>query len=179
LNLRLFDALRSRGISFAFSTELVDVKKASSGWNAVMKGARGTREEYFGDVVLAVGKRGAPWLHDLGMRIGIAFDAQPVRFGVRIEAPRSAVSNLLDVGLDPKVFLRTGSHKTKLHCFCDGGELLALDYDGVRVLGGHSSESLKTPWTNFGVLTEGAPLPGRDTASTALRLLGPFTARYP
>jgi uncharacterized FAD-dependent dehydrogenase len=178
LNEAIFRNLSKAGVEFRFRSRVLAVDGGRDAEWVVSFEQDGQIQRCPSDfVVFAPGKRGSRWMKQVGDALRLEFEPQPVRLGVRIETERRAVARLLGLGFDPKLYTEINGRKVKLHCFCDGGELLALDYDGVRVVGGHSACRTKTAYTSFGVLTEVWPRHGQSSRDLAEQLLASFRTK--
>lgn len=111
------------------------------------------------NLILAVGKFGAKWLHSTLARLGIAFEENRTYLGVRLEVPHASIQDLLTLSLDPKIYhIFDDGTKIKTHCFCRHGQVIAVNYEGFSQVGGHTpftennSGSPVLPNSNFAVL---------------------------
>lgn len=110
-------------------------------------------------VIVAVGKSGAPWLSRELATHGVGVMNRPVWMGVRVEVPAIATRELMATSFDPKISRTDESgRRVKTHCFCREGSVLVMKYRNSYLVGGHSrytganSGAPSTGLVNFNVL---------------------------
>lgn len=104
------------------------------------------------NLILAPGKNGANWLYEIAEGIGLRTEYNPVYMGLRIETRKKVPNSLTNLSDDPKIHMILNDVHTKIHCFCEGGQVIAVDYNGYQTVGGHSFSRRHSPNTNFSIL---------------------------
>jgi uncharacterized FAD-dependent dehydrogenase len=90
-------------------------------------------------LVLAVGKSGAPQLRRDLRTLGIPEEERATWVGVRVEVPSTSARELLELSFDPKISQQIEpGRRVKTHCFCRNGDLLIMKYRNAYLVGGHS-----------------------------------------
>jgi uncharacterized FAD-dependent dehydrogenase len=165
--------------AIACRTRCLDVRPCVDGearWEVLVDG------DYQGwlrahNVVLAPGKVGATWLSELGARLGLSRNGADPKLGLRLEGPRGFLDPLLEVTADPKLIWRgTRGAEARTHCVCFGGDVVPTGYDGLTMVGGHSTAEHGEDRSNTAVIAtggEGLPL----TADFARRFVAEVNER--
>lgn len=123
------------------------------------------------NVVLALGKVGAPREAALCAALGVELGDQRLYGGLRFEAPAAAVKPLFGLTKDPKYSLSfPDGTKIKTHCATDHGEVLTLRYSDLPLAGGHSYSGARTDRSGFSILWDGID-PGESSYETALAMM--------
>lgn len=104
------------------------------------------------NLILAPGKNGANWLYRMAEDVGIKTEYNPVYVGLRIETAKNEDNALTKLSDDPKIHMFLDGQHMKTHCFCEGGYVVAVDYNGYKTISGHSFSQRKSKNTNFNVL---------------------------
>lgn len=129
------------------------------------------------NVVLAPGKVGASWLSELGGRLGLSRVGADPKLGVRLEGPRGFLDPLLEVTADPKLIWHgERGAEARTHCVCFGGDVVPTGYDGLTMVGGHSTAEHGEDRSNTAVIATG----GEDlrlTADLAKKFVGEVNDR--
>lgn len=110
------------------------------------------------NVVLAPGKVGASWLVEVGRDLGLRRDEAVPKIGFRLEGAKEFLSPLLKVATDPKV-IWSGSDgvEVRTHCVCYGGDVVAADYHGLTLVGGHSTSAHTKDRSNSAIIATAGP----------------------
>lgn len=171
--LRLRSLIELAGVSIESEAELLDLSLARSGEKvAMVRTHQGVERIRAKNVVLAMGKIGAPREAEICRRLGVDLIDQPLYAGLRFEAAAEAVAPLFALSKDPKYSLPLpDGSKIKTHCASEHGEVLALSYAGLPLAGGHNYSNVETGRSGFSVLWNGMET-GPDSYETALEIMG-------
>ncbi len=154
--------LSARGVAIITQCELLSLTNGNGYVKRAEVAIRGEiRTVRARQVVLALGKVGAPAERDICAKLGVASASRPMFVGVRVETSAEAARPLFALAKDPKYSLRfRDGSRIKTHCASDGGQVLALHYDGLPVAGGQSFHDLFSGRSSFSILWDGIPLDG-------------------
>jgi uncharacterized FAD-dependent dehydrogenase len=126
--------------------------------------------------ILAMGKMGAPEQAAICASLSIPRFPSPMYAGVRLETNSRHLQSFFRVAKDPKYSLRfTDGSKIKTHCASEGGEVLALNYSGLPLAGGHNFYDRSTGRGGFSLLWDGIRFSG-DAYGAAKRLMAAIAA---
>ena len=124
--------------------------------NEEVKGIKIGEAEYFADnIVLAVGRDGAQWLHDICLNHGIKMTNNQVDIGVRVET-NDIVMEEINKNLYEGKFVYQSSVGTTVRTFCSNpsGHVVIENHSGIMLANGHSynDPKLGSNNTNFALL---------------------------
>ncbi|WP_131787149.1 dehydrogenase [Protofrankia symbiont of Coriaria ruscifolia] len=146
-------------------------------WELELDGP-GVRRVQAVNVVLAPGKVGASWLGDVGRELGLGRDEAQPKIGFRLEGAKEFLGPLLEIATDPKV-IWSGPEgvEVRTHCVCYGGDVVAADYHGLTLVGGHATSAHAENRSNSAIIaTAGRRLP--LTADDARGLVAAINRRH-
>jgi uncharacterized FAD-dependent dehydrogenase len=105
-------------------------------------------------VVIAPGRGGARWLHDLCVKYGIKARHQPIDIGVRVEVPAEIMDEVTAICWDPKFHIMTKTHDDLVRTFCTNphGYVITEHYPDFVCVNGHSLKGKHSDNTNFAFL---------------------------
>jgi uncharacterized protein len=158
---RLRSHLHRLGVSISPRTRMVDVNlEAESDAKLVDVDQDGRQRVLRAEtVVLAMGKIGALDQAHLCERLGVARRSQPIYVGARFETSADAVLPLFAASRDPKYSLALPrGDKVKTHCASRNGEVIALNYNGLPLAGGHNYSYAVSKRSGFSILWDGLPI---------------------
>lgn len=164
------------GVTIVAKCTLTELRRSLSGFRATTDNSR-YPDIHARRVVLACGKYGSEFQARTCKRLGVAAKRVPLYLGVRFETDASGIENLFHGHKDPKfsLLLPDGS-KVKTHCATNNGAVVELDYDGVKLAGGHNYSQYRTGRSGFGILWNGYST-GDHPRAAADAVLRPMNAR--
>jgi uncharacterized FAD-dependent dehydrogenase len=174
----LTSRLRSCGADIRSNAHIRHVRLTTDGRFAIF--ASGNRRPIATSaiLILAMGKVGADEQRRYASSLGVGSDAQPMYLGVRLENATRSTFRTFRPGLDPKFKLEfDDGTKIKTHCAATGGEVLALDYGGFVIAGGHARKDFPTDKTSVGLLWNGFRSRSAGDAYGMARTLRPRPSR--
>lgn len=139
-SLRAPDPSSSTRLDVFSRTEVLSLLK-TSGNEFILDTTRG--QITAGQVVLAVGKSGAPRMRQFLSDLSVGDIVRPIWVGVRVDAPFEVGRDLFALSFDPKISMYDKMGRVKTHCFCRHGSLLMLKHRGAYLVGGHSPLTAK------------------------------------
>lgn len=107
------------------------------------------------NIVFAVGRSGADWLHHICAKNNIEIISNQVDMGVRVELPRSVTDLLTNELYEFKIYnvSKTTENVVRTFCMNPGGFVSQENYDdNIAVVNGHSYQDKKSTTTNFALL---------------------------
>ena len=107
-------------------------------------------------LVVAPGRSGADWFHNVAEDLGLTLSNNVVDVGVRVEVPAAVMAPLTDDLYEPKLIYYSKSSEDRVRTFCmnPNGEVIKENYDEVLTVNGHSFAEQKTENTNFALLVD-------------------------
>ncbi|WP_297435655.1 NAD(P)/FAD-dependent oxidoreductase [Thermococcus sp.] len=143
--------LESKGVKFLLWTKALefgpDRVKVKRGEGVLTINAR--------YIIVAPGRGGADWFHDVAGRIGLKARHGPIDVGVRVEVPVIVMEPITSINHDPKFHIYTDTYDDFVRTFCTNpnGFVVEERYDGYVGVNGHSMHEKKSNNTNFAFLT--------------------------
>ncbi|HEU5439804.1 MAG TPA: hypothetical protein VFU88_10995 [Ktedonobacterales bacterium] len=133
--------LEESGVRFRFETSVAAVERAEDGYRLRLTAAgREDRGDTDGEtlaaraLLLAPGRYGAEWLVGVARALGVALNALPPAFGVRLELPLAAYAPLTEINPDPRLQLALPSDAlVKTYATIPGGMVTAVQRYGRLV----------------------------------------------
>lgn len=110
---------------------------------------------YGGEIIIAVGRRGADWLEKICTAHNIRHRPGTVDIGVRVEVRNEIMEEVNSVLYESKLIGYPAPFRNKVRTFCQnpGGFVSQENYDnGLAVVNGHSYKGLKSDNTNLAIL---------------------------
>lgn len=106
-------------------------------------------------IIVATGRAGANWFHDVAKKIGLNAEYGPIDVGVRVEVPAIIMELITNIYHDPKFHIYTDTYDDFIRTFCTNPHGFVVweiykDFIGVN---GHSMRDEKSNNTNFALLT--------------------------
>ncbi|AEC51837.1 hypothetical protein PNA2_0921 [Pyrococcus sp. NA2] len=143
--------LESKGVKFLLWTKALEFNK---GWVKVRKGrdVMTIKAKY---IIVAPGRGGADWFHEVAQKIGLKARHGPIDVGVRVEVPAIVMEPITSINHDPKFHIYTDTYDDFVRTFCTNpyGFVVEERYDGYVGVNGHSMRERKSNNTNFALLT--------------------------
>ena len=145
------DYLESKGVKFILWTKVEEFRKgevvARKGDDVFTIKAR--------YIIVAPGRGGAEWFHDVAQKIGLKSRHGPIDVGVRVEVPAIIMEQITKINHDPKFHIYTETYDDFVRTFCanPNGFVVEEKYDGYVGVNGHSMRDKKSNNTNFAFLT--------------------------
>ena len=151
---RVYNYLKTNGVSFYFNTEIKNIKKDENGWILTPKNSI---DIYRCDkLIIATGRSGSKWLEGICDDLNLKKTSNRVDIGVRVELPYEVFSNLTDKLYESKIVYRTKGYEDLVRTFCmnPNGAVVNENTNGIITVNGHSYEDPKfhTKNTNFALL---------------------------
>lgn len=151
---RIYNYLKTNGVSFYFNTEIKNIKKDENGWILTPKNSV---DIYRCDkLIVATGRSGSKWLEGICDELSLKKTSNRVDIGVRVELPYEVFSNLTDKLYESKIVYRTKDYEDLVRTFCMNpkGAVVNENTNGIITVNGHSYEDPKfhTKNTNFALL---------------------------
>jgi uncharacterized FAD-dependent dehydrogenase len=107
-------------------------------------------------LICAPGRSGAEWFASQCKNLGLHLINNQVDLGVRVELPAQVFERITDTVYEAKLVYRTKQYGDNVRTFCMNpyGHVVTENVDGCITVNGHSysSESLRSPNTNFALL---------------------------
>jgi uncharacterized protein len=148
----MYVELIERGVEVRTRTEVTHILTKNGIVNGVetAKGEQLTADH----VVVAPGREGADWLHQIARALDLSLSINPVDIGVRVEMPAHVFAPLTDLLYEPKFIYFSDSFddRVRTFCVCPAGEVVTEWAGDVLTVNGHSYANQKTENTNFAVL---------------------------
>ncbi|MDK2789504.1 MAG: uncharacterized protein PWP15_11 [Methanothermococcus sp.] len=106
-------------------------------------------------IVVAPGRIGADWFHDVAQKIGLNARHGPIDVGVRVEVPSIIMEPVTNINHDPKFHTYTDTYDDFVRTFCTNpyGFVVEEKYRDFVGVNGHSMKDEKSNNTNFALLT--------------------------
>ena len=151
---RMYNYLKTNGVSIYFNTEIKNIKKDENGWILTPKNSI---DIYRCDkLIVATGRSGSKWLEGICDDLNLKKTSNRVDIGVRVELPYEVFSNLTDKLYESKIVYRTKGYEDLVRTFCMNpkGAVVNENTNGIITVNGHSYEDPKfhTKNTNFALL---------------------------
>ena len=151
---RMYNYLKTNGVSIYFNTEIKSIKKDENGWILTPKNSI---DIYRCDkLIVATGRSGSKWLEGICDDLNLKKTSNRVDIGVRVELPYEVFSNLTDKLYESKIVYRTKGYEDLVRTFCMNpkGAVVNENTNGIITVNGHSYEDPKfhTKNTNFALL---------------------------
>ena len=151
---RMYNYLKTNGVSFYFNTEIKSIKKDENGW---ILASKNSVDIYRCDkLIVATGRSGSKWLEGICDDLNLKKTSNRVDIGVRVELPYEVFSNLTDKLYESKIVYRTKGYEDLVRTFCMNpkGAVVNENTNGIITVNGHSYEDPKfhTKNTNFALL---------------------------
>lgn len=143
--------LENRGVKVMTATSVEDIKKE----DGTFKLLTSSGEIHAKKVLIAPGRGGARWFHDIAQRIGINIEPGPLDIGVRVEVPFYVTEHITAINHDPKIVMYTKFYDDRVRTFCTNphGFVLKEYYDdGTVGVNGETYRNIKSKNTNFALL---------------------------
>ena len=149
---RIYNYLKTNGVSFYFNTEIKSIKKYKSGWLLTSND-----ESYCcNKLIVATGRSGSKWLEGICEELNLKKTSNRVDIGVRVELPYEVFSSFTDKLYESKIVYRTKGYEDLVRTFCMNpkGAVVNENTNGIITVNGHSYEDPKfhTKNTNFALL---------------------------
>lgn len=167
---RLRERLEARGVRFHFGTRLDGwtLTDGAHGAKRIARLATSQGELPCDALLLALGHSARDTILSLH-EIGLAIEAKPFQFGVRIEHPQELI-DAARLGRSPEALrlrpasynlvCRASAHAKSAHsfCMCPGGQIVAsVHTPGFLCTNGMSNSRHSSPWANAGLVTTLGP----------------------
>ena len=151
---RMYNYLKTNGVSIYFNTEIKSIKKDENGW---ILASKNSVDIYRCDkLIVATGRSGSKWLEGICDDLNLKKTSNRVDIGVRVELPYEVFSNLTDKLYESKIVYRTKGYEDLVRTFCMNpkGAVVNENTNGIITVNGHSYEDPKfhTKNTNFALL---------------------------
>lgn len=151
---RMYNYLKTNGVSIYFNTEIKNIKKDENSWILTPKNSI---DIYRCDkLIVATGRSGSKWLEGICDDLNLKKTSNRVDIGVRVELPYEVFSNLTDKLYESKIVYRTKCYEDLVRTFCMNpkGAVVNENTNGIITVNGHSYEDPKfhTKNTNFALL---------------------------
>jgi len=151
---RMYNYLKTNGVSFYFNTEIKKIEKDENGWLLIPKNSV---DIYRCDkLIVATGRSGSKWLEGICDELDLKRTSNRVDIGVRVELPYEVFSGLTDKLYESKIVYRTKGYEDLVRTFCMNpkGVVVNENTNGIITVNGHSYEdpNLHTKNTNFALL---------------------------
>lgn len=151
---RIYNYLKTNGVSIYFNTEIKSIKKDENSWILTPKNSV---DIYRCDkLIVATGRSGSKWLEGICDDLNLKKTSNRVDIGVRVELPYEVFSNLTDKLYESKIVYRTKGYEDLVRTFCMNpkGAVVNENTNGIITVNGHSYEDPKfhTKNTNFALL---------------------------
>lgn len=151
---RMYNYLKTNGVSFYFNTEIKKIEKDENGWLLTPKNSV---DIYRCDkLIVATGRSGSKWLEGICDELDLKRTSNRVDIGVRVELPYEVFSSLTDKLYESKIVYRTKGYEDLVRTFCMNpkGVVVNENTNGIITVNGHSYEdpNLHTKNTNFALL---------------------------
>jgi len=143
--------LESKGVKFILWTKVEEFRQgeviARRGNNTFTIKAR--------YIIVAPGRGGADWFHEVAQKIGLKARHGPIDVGVRVEVPAIVMEPITSINHDPKFHIYTDTYDDFVRTFCTNpyGFVVEERYDGYVGVNGHSMRDRKSNNTNFAFLS--------------------------
>jgi uncharacterized FAD-dependent dehydrogenase len=143
--------LENKGVEFLLWTKALEFGK---GWVRVRRG-KDVFELNAKYIIVAPGRGGADWFHDVAQKIGLKARHGPIDVGVRVEVPAIVMEPITSINHDPKFHIYTDTYDDFVRTFCTNpnGFVVEEKYDGYVGVNGHSMHEKKSNNTNFAFLS--------------------------
>jgi len=143
--------LESKGVDFLLWTKVLEFKR---GRIKVRRG-KDVFEIESRHIIVAPGRGGADWFHEVAQRIGLEARHGPIDVGVRVEVPAIVMEPITNINHDPKFHIYTNTYDDFVRTFCTNpnGFVVEEKYDSYVGVNGHSMHEKKSNNTNFAFLT--------------------------
>lgn len=146
-----YKRLKEAGIKFKLNTEVQEIDKSEN------KFILHTDEENIeSDYLLAApGRAGSYWFRNQAENLGIEYEYGPIDVGVRLEFPSEVYQEIKEVMYDAKLRLYTQTYDDLVRTFCTNpnGFISSEDYEGFKLVNGHSKENSGSENTNLALLS--------------------------
>ncbi len=143
--------LEGRGVKFLLWTKALEFNR---GWVKVRRGKETftIRARY---IIVAPGRGGADWFHEVARKIGLKARHGPIDVGVRVEVPAIVMEPITSINHDPKFHIYTDTYDDFVRTFCTNpnGFVVEERYDSYVGVNGHSMRDKKSSNTNFAFLS--------------------------
>ncbi|AEH25045.1 NAD(P)/FAD-dependent oxidoreductase [Pyrococcus yayanosii] len=143
--------LESKGVKFFLWTRALEFNR---GWVKVRRGKDiFTIETRY--IIVAPGRGGADWFHDVARKIGLRARHGPIDVGVRVEVPAIVMEPITSINHDPKFHIYTDTYDDFVRTFCTNpnGFVVEERYENYVGVNGHSMRDKKSNNTNFAFLS--------------------------
>ena len=143
--------LESKGVKFLLWTKALEF---GQGWVKVRRG-KDVFEIKARYIIVAPGRGGADWFHEVAQKIGLKARHGPIDVGVRVEVPAIVMEPITSINHDPKFHIYTDTYDDFVRTFCTNpnGFVVEERYDGYVGVNGHSMHEKKSNNTNFAFLS--------------------------
>ncbi len=143
--------LESKGVKFLLWTKVLEFRKGE----AVLKRGKDVFTITAKYIIVAPGRGGADWFHDVARKIGLKARHGPIDVGVRVEVPAIVMEPITSINHDPKFHIYTDTYDDFVRTFCTNpnGFVVEERYDGYVGVNGHSMRDRKSNNTNFAFLS--------------------------
>ncbi|BAA29376.1 NAD(P)/FAD-dependent oxidoreductase [Pyrococcus horikoshii] len=143
--------LEKKGVKFLLWTKALEFNK---GWVKVRRG-KDTFTINARYIIVAPGRGGADWFHEVAKKIGLKARHGPIDVGVRVEVPAIVMEPITSINHDPKFHIYTDTYDDFVRTFCTNpyGFVVEERYDNYVGVNGHSMREKKSNNTNFALLT--------------------------
>ena len=143
--------LEAKGVRFLLWTKALEFGKGS----VRVKRGKDVFEIKARYIIVAPGRGGADWFHEVARRIGLEARHGPIDVGVRVEVPAIVMEPITAINHDPKFHIYTDTYDDFVRTFCTNpnGFVVEERYDGYVGVNGHSMHEKKSNNTNFAFLT--------------------------
>ncbi len=143
--------LEGRGVKFLLWTKVLEFRQGE----AVVKRGKDVFTVKAKYIIVAPGRGGADWFHDVAQKIGLKARHGPIDVGVRVEVPAIVMEPITSINHDPKFHIYTDTYDDFVRTFCTNpnGFVVEERYDGYVGVNGHSMRDRKSNNTNFAFLS--------------------------
>ncbi|WP_236626988.1 NAD(P)/FAD-dependent oxidoreductase [Palaeococcus pacificus] len=145
------DYLAEKGVKFMLWTRVEEFSKGE----VVAKRGDSTFKIKAKYIIVAPGRGGAGWFHDVAQKIGLKSRHGPIDVGVRVEVPAIVMEEITSINHDPKFHIYTDTYDDFVRTFCTNpnGFVVEEKYNSYIGVNGHSMRDKKSNNTNFAFLT--------------------------
>ena len=151
---RMYNYLKTNGVSFYFNTEIKKIEKVENGWLLTPKNS--VYIYHCDKLIVATGRSGSKWLEGICDELNLKRTSNRVDIGVRVELPYEVFGSLTDKLYESKIVYRTKGYEDLVRTFCMNpkGVVVNENTNGIITVNGHSYEdpNLHTKNTNFALL---------------------------
>ncbi|RDU24961.1 NAD(P)/FAD-dependent oxidoreductase [Anaerosacchariphilus polymeriproducens] len=147
------------GVQFILQNTVDEIKRKNGIFTLdLLDKNRNLHEIKATNVIIATGKASGLKIRTWYEALGVKYAFNPIELGVRVEADRDALKDVLNHHLDAKIKMKSKDYEIRTFCMCNGGYLARCYYDTfdndqkICTISGFSYYGRKTDNLNFGLL---------------------------